>query len=43
MELAPHRTSGTSGVDKLSNADDRKALVEFLKSIDATTEPFPIP
>jgi cytochrome c peroxidase len=40
MELVSHRTSG---IDKLSNIDDRKAVVEFLKSIDATTEPFSIP
>jgi hypothetical protein len=27
-------------VDTLADADDRKALVHFLKSIDRRTEPF---
>jgi hypothetical protein len=40
MERVEHRTSGTSGVDQLSNADDWIVRAEFLKSIDATTEPF---
>src|SRR5206468_7141743 len=36
-----HRSTGTAGVDTLSNAADREALVGFLKSIDETTPAFP--
>jgi hypothetical protein len=34
-----HRSAGTSGVDVLSNANDRARIVRFLQSIDATTAP----
>lgn len=36
-----HRSAGSNGVDTLTNANDRKHLVRFLKSIDRGTEPFP--
>jgi YVTN family beta-propeller protein len=41
LENVTHRSAGTGGVDTLTNAADRKALVRFLKSIDRTTAPFP--
>jgi YVTN family beta-propeller protein len=34
-----HRAAGTGGVDGLTNPDDRRKLVKFLLSIDASTEP----
>lgn len=34
-----HRSAGTGGVDSLSNPDDRRKLIKFLLSIDASTEP----
>jgi mono/diheme cytochrome c family protein len=34
-----HRAAGTGGVDGLTNAEDRRKLVKFLLSIDASTEP----
>ena len=34
-----HRSAGTGGIDSLSNPDDRRKLVKFLLSIDASTEP----
>jgi mono/diheme cytochrome c family protein len=34
-----HRSAGTGGIDGLSNVEDRRKLVKFLLSIDATTEP----
>ena len=40
MALVPHRSAGTGGVDKLASAKDRRALISFLQSIDASTEPF---
>jgi YVTN family beta-propeller protein len=41
LENVTHRSAGTGGVDTLSNAQDRRAVVRFLKSIDRTTTPFP--
>jgi len=38
-----HRSAGTGGIDKLANAGDRERLARFVASIDAGTEPFPIP
>lgn len=39
-----HRRSGnTSGFDQLSYPENRRALVEFLKSIDANTKYFTVP
>jgi hypothetical protein len=35
-----HRSAGSGGVDTLTNAAHRKALVRFLKSIDRSTVPF---
>ncbi|MGE0315729.1 MAG: beta-propeller fold lactonase family protein [Lautropia sp.] len=43
MALVTHRSAGTGGTDTLANPADRGDLVAFLKSIDATTEPFPGP
>jgi len=37
LENKKHRDAGGKSV--LDNADDRKALVQFLTSIDADTEP----
>jgi mono/diheme cytochrome c family protein len=34
-----HRAAGTGGVDGLSNPEDRRKLVKFLQSIDASTAP----
>jgi len=34
-----HRSAGTGGVDGLQNPDDRRKLVKFLLSIDASTPP----
>jgi YVTN family beta-propeller protein len=34
-----HRSSGTGGVDTLSNAADRAKIAQFLRSIDASTAP----
>jgi YVTN family beta-propeller protein len=36
-----HRSAGSGGVDTLTNANDRKAVVRFLQSIDRDTEAFP--
>ena len=36
-----HRSAGTGGVDTLTNASDRAAIVRFLLSIDAATTPIP--
>lgn len=41
MNGVAHRSAGTGGVDTLTNAADRAALVKFLQSIDGTTTPFP--
>lgn len=43
MENVTHRSSGTGGVDTLSNAADRAKVVQFVRSIDAATPPIPIP
>jgi hypothetical protein len=40
LENVTHRSAGSGGGDTLADADDRKALVHFLKSIDRRTEPF---
>jgi len=40
MDLVPHRSAGTAGVDRLADSKDRAALVRFLESIDASTAPF---
>ncbi|HEY3215380.1 MAG TPA: beta-propeller fold lactonase family protein [Candidatus Eisenbacteria bacterium] len=42
MENVVHRSAGTSGVDLLSDAGERRLLVQFLESIDASTRPFEI-
>jgi cytochrome c peroxidase len=34
-----HRSAGTGGIDGLSSPEDRRKLVKFLLSIDASTEP----
>ena len=36
-----HRSSGTSGVDILTNPSDRARIAAFLRSIDAATVPIP--
>lgn len=41
LDNVTHRSSGTGGVDTLSNAADRAKVVKFLKSIDAKTPIFP--
>jgi YVTN family beta-propeller protein len=41
LENVTHRSAGSGGVDTLTNANDRKLVVRFLKSIDRDTEPFP--
>lgn len=38
-----HRSFGTGGVDTLTNAADRAKVVKFMQSIDANTQPFPLP
>ncbi|MBX3086042.1 MAG: hypothetical protein KF716_30690 [Anaerolineae bacterium] len=38
-KFAAHRSIGTGGIDGLTNPDDRRKLVKFLQSIDASTEP----
>jgi YVTN family beta-propeller protein len=40
LENVTHRSAGSGGADMLTNANDRKLLVRFLKSIDRSTEPF---
>jgi YVTN family beta-propeller protein len=42
LELVPHRTAGTAGVDLLTSAADRAALATFLRSIDKSVQPFDI-
>jgi YVTN family beta-propeller protein len=34
-----HRSAGTGGIDGLTNPEDRRKLIKFLLSIDASTEP----
>jgi YVTN family beta-propeller protein len=41
LQNVTHRSAGTGGVDTLSNASDRAKIVAFLRSIDATSQPFP--
>jgi YVTN family beta-propeller protein len=41
LENVVHRSAGTAGVDTLTNPNDRKAVVRFLRSIDRETTPFP--
>src|SRR6185503_963226 len=41
LDNVVHRSAGTAGVDTLSNASDRQAVVRFLVSIDETTAPCP--
>jgi len=36
-----HRSAGTGGVDTLANATDRASIVQFLRSIDAASQPIP--
>ncbi len=43
VENVAHRSAGTPGADTLSNATKRDQLVKFLRSIDASTAPFPLP
>jgi hypothetical protein len=40
LENVTHRSAGSGGVDTLTNANDRNAVVQFLKSIDRDTDPF---
>jgi hypothetical protein len=41
LENVTHRTAGRAdGLDTLTNAQDRQAVVRFLKSIDRDTKPF---
>lgn len=40
LDLVPHRSAGTGGVDMLAGAKDREALARFVESIDASTKPF---
>jgi hypothetical protein len=42
LQNVTHRSAGTGGVDTLTNASDRRAVVRFLHSIDRDTEPFPV-
>jgi len=39
MENVAHRSAGNGGVDRLGSRGDRRDLVDFLKSIDASTKP----
>lgn len=39
LDNVSHRSAGTGGVDVLSNAADRAAVIQFLLSIDAGTRP----
>jgi cytochrome c peroxidase len=41
LNFVLHRSSGTAGVDVLTNAGDRQKIVRFLQSIDASTPPVP--
>ena len=40
MENVAHRSAGTAGVDRLARPEDRRRIVQFLSSIDASTRPF---
>jgi YVTN family beta-propeller protein len=39
LDSTPHRSSGTNGVDTLYDTEQRRKLVKFLLSIDASTPP----
>jgi hypothetical protein len=39
LDLVPHRSAGTGGVDMLGDSRDREALARFVESIDASTAP----
>ena len=41
LENVTHRSAGTAGKDTLRGKQDIRALVRFLKSIDAQTPIFP--
>ena len=41
LDNVSHRSAGTGGVDVLSSAADRAAVIRFLLSIDARTRPVP--
>jgi hypothetical protein len=41
MTNVTHRSSGTGGVDTLTNPSDRARLVKFLRTIDSATTTFP--
>ena len=41
MDNITHRSAGTGGVDTLTSAADRAAVVAFLKTIDAASAPIP--
>jgi YVTN family beta-propeller protein len=40
LDNVTHRSAGSGGVDLLTDANDRRAVVRFLQSIDRDTEPF---
>jgi YVTN family beta-propeller protein len=40
LDNVTHRSSGSGGVDMLTDVNDRRAVVRFLQSIDRDTEPF---
>jgi hypothetical protein len=40
LDNVAHRSAGSGGLDMLSDANDRRAVVRFVASIDADTEPF---
>lgn len=42
LDNVTHRSAGTPGTDHLANAADRADLVNFLRSIDASTAPFAV-
>jgi YVTN family beta-propeller protein len=41
LQNVAHRSAGTGGVDTLSSAADRASVVQFLRSIDAASQPIP--
>jgi YVTN family beta-propeller protein len=43
MNHVGHRVSGTAGFDLFTSAESRRAMVEFLKSIDANSQTLPGP
>ncbi len=40
LQNVTHRSAGNGGIDTLTDANDRKAVARFLKSIDRDTEAF---